>query len=60
MRLKVKRVICRIIGHDWTDWEDESLARSDIPPMQSRVCHRCPAYQMRVDRDAPASAIFSG
>lgn len=49
MRLKVKRTICRVFGHDWNRWKPLTGDPYDLEDV--RICKRCPAYETTVNRD---------
>lgn len=45
-KLRVKRAICSIIGHDWGKWEIETVTiMGESVELRTRMCRRCPAYE---------------
>ena len=44
-----RRLICRIIGHDWGGWEPNGLDARYIRPQRHefRECQRCPRMEWR-------------
>lgn len=43
-KLRVKRFLCRRLGHNWMPWEDDETPYGLV---SYRACQRCPAYETR-------------